>query len=147
MAEKLEGLKNKSPVKRRKTAGQPPHKPTKALRERVTMFARIGVSHEDIARVMKLAPNTLTKHYQDELDNSALEANGAIGGKLYAKAMDGDVACLIFWAKCKMGWSERQPEAGPGLQNGVIFMPVVSADQWALAAAPAQAALQKEAKD
>lgn len=125
------------------------HKPTEETIKQVTQYAAVGISHDDIARVVGIDADTLKKHYRKELDTAATKANGAVGGALYNKCMSGDTVALIWWTKARMGWREQRDDATVinGQQNGVIFMPVVAADQWALAAAPAQAALQKEAKE
>ena len=51
--------------------------------------------------------NTLKKYYGEELSNGVSSLNAQIAGKLFEKAMSGDTGSLIFWAKARMGWSDK----------------------------------------
>jgi len=84
------------------------HYRTKFSVKAVIDMASIGTTEDDIAKVLSISEKTLRKHYRYELDTAHAIANAAIGGKLYAKAMAGDVAALIFWAKTRMGFSESK---------------------------------------
>lgn len=86
----------------------PPHKPTPEQRQLVQLHATIGTTHDNIARIIGIDPKTLRKHYRDELDLAMAKANATIGGALFNKAKGGDTAAMIFWAKTRMGWRERQ---------------------------------------
>ena len=86
----------------------PMHKPTEQNRKKVISYARLGITHEEIARVLQIDAKTLRLHYRDELDTAHTIANAAIGGELYRKAMDGDTTCLIWWTKARMRWSEKR---------------------------------------
>ena len=73
-------------------------------------YTAVGIPQEDIARVLKIDSKTLRLHYRDELDTAATMANAVIGGKLFRKAKEGDTACLIWWTKSRMGWSEKKED-------------------------------------
>lgn len=104
----------------RNKGGRPPHAPTDHDRKRVALHAGLGVPIEQIARIVGIAKETLIKHYGDELELGRAQATASIAGKLYERAMKGDVACMIFWLKAQAGWSERmQLDAGTGTQ--VVF--------------------------
>ena len=49
---------------------------------------------------------TLLKHYEKEIREGRIKANAKIAQTLYKKAIEGDTACLIFWAKTRLGWKE-----------------------------------------
>lgn len=87
----------------------PAHAPTPATRELVARSSGLGLPHESIAHLVGsgISDITLRKHYRAELDEGKARANLAIGGKLFAKAMDGDgdTACLIWWSKTQLRWS------------------------------------------
>jgi hypothetical protein len=87
----------------------PAHAPTPATRELVARSSGLGLPHESIAHLVGngISDITLRKHYRQELDEGKARANLAIGGKLFAKAMegDGDTACLIWWSKTQLRWS------------------------------------------
>jgi hypothetical protein len=86
--------------------GMTHHEPTPELRKKVGGYAAVGIPQSDIALVLGISIDTLAKHYRQELDTSAIIANGQVGGKLFGKAMAGDTASIIFWCKTKMGWKE-----------------------------------------
>jgi hypothetical protein len=88
------------------------HVPTKALRRKVTGYARVGTKQEDIAAVLGIDPKTLRKHYREELDFAARNAIEQIGGALFTKAMGGDTGAMIFWLKTQAGWKETSKVEG-----------------------------------
>jgi len=61
----------------------------------------------DIAKLLRIAPHTLRKHYRAELDESMAMANADVAGWLYDNAASGNVAAQIFWCKTRLGWSEK----------------------------------------
>lgn len=84
-----------------------PHVPNDHLRKRVEQMAAVGITIDDISAVLDISKNTLKKYYGDELKNAKTKADTMVAGKLYSKCMEGDTACLIFWAKTRMRWSEK----------------------------------------
>lgn len=87
---------------------RPKHEPTEANRQVVRQYATMGVTQEDLARVLGIDAKTLRLYYRDELDLSTIKANVAIGGSLFNKAKSGDTASMIFWMKTRAGWREKQ---------------------------------------
>lgn len=90
-------------------------------RSKVKMLASLGVTQDDIAKVIGISPTTLTDHFREELDIGPIEANSKVAAKLYAMAMgplDGKNTFLAakFWAAARMNWSEKvaQEMTGPG---------------------------------
>jgi hypothetical protein len=101
------------------------HEPTDAMRQKVSSMAAIGIPHKDIARVIDIDDDTLRQYYRDELDKAHIMANSQVGGHLFKKALSGDTACLIFWAKTRMGWKEsmlleNNPESPLKLQVTIV---------------------------
>lgn len=98
----------KAAVKRPGTkpgAGQP-HKPTDKTRDLVRQHAIVGTRQESICAILGISVPTLLKHYRQELDNARDEANAAVGGALFNKAMSGDTTAMIFWLKTRARWKE-----------------------------------------
>lgn len=94
------------PRRRRNTA----YVPTDPHRNTVKAMAAIGIDQNDMARILKIAPKTLRKHYRDELDLGMIQANAAVGGALFTLATNagpGQVSAAIFWAKTRMGFQEK----------------------------------------
>lgn len=101
---------------REHTGGIPAHEPTQAQRELVKLHATIGTRQDVIADIIGIDDKTLRKHYREELDQSAAQANAVIGGALFNKAKAGDTAAQIFWMKTRAGWKETNvvQHQGPG---------------------------------
>jgi hypothetical protein len=106
-----------------KKIGRPPFQPTDEQRKIVSMCAAVGITQEDIARIIVtggIDADTLAKHFREELDVAATKANAQVGGMLYNKALSGDVTAGIWWTKTRMRWREAPQEmelkgAGGGL--------------------------------
>jgi hypothetical protein len=79
----------------------------KATREKVRHLAGLGVTQDDIARLIGCAPKTLRKRFRDELDRGVAEANAVISGSLYAAAKAGNVTAQMFWLKTRAHWREQ----------------------------------------
>lgn len=86
----------------------PPHEPTDTGRKLVELHAMIGTPQSVIADILGIDDKTLRKHYRAELDHALAHANAQIGGALFNKARDGDIAAQIFWMKTRAKWRERQ---------------------------------------
>lgn len=85
---------------------RPPHKTDAKNRATVEAMISYGIPQEDIAAVLKIDKKTLRKHYRDEIDTATAKANSQVGQRLYQKALQGDVASMIFWLKTRAKWSE-----------------------------------------
>ena len=81
-------------------------KPTPDERRLVEHYVSLGYTQEQIGSLMGKSVDSLDRHCRKELDTGALKVNAQIGGKLFQKAMGGDTAALIFWAKTRLGWRE-----------------------------------------
>jgi hypothetical protein len=93
---------------------RPKLNPTEEQRRMVKTMTAMGAKQEDIAlRLGVRSPKTLRKHFRDELDPGASEANMTIAQALYKNAKGGDVKAEIFWLKCRAGWRDRTESDGP----------------------------------
>lgn len=86
--------------------GRPPHVPTEANRQAVSLHATVGTRQEVIAEILGISVDTLQRYYRSELDTSRERANASVGGALFKKAMAGDTASMIFWLKTRARWRE-----------------------------------------
>ena len=87
---------------------RPRLQPTEEQRRLAKSLAAMGNKQEEIASILGIrSAKTLRKHYRQELDRGALEANSQIAQALFKKAKDGDTTAQIFWLKCRAGWRER----------------------------------------
>ena len=99
--------KDKEIIPAKNKRGRPPHLANATTRKKVFNLSIVGTRHEDIALVMGINNNTLTKYYSDELEKGRIEANAAVAGTLYEKAKQGDTPSMIFWLKTRGQWSEK----------------------------------------
>jgi hypothetical protein len=56
---------------------------------------------------MRIAPATLTRHFQQEMTTGREDALAKVGMLLVEKALDGDLTALIYSSKALMGWRDR----------------------------------------
>ena len=82
------------------------HKPTAESRKLVSELSALGIKNEDVCAMIDTSIPTLLKHYEKEIKEGRIKANAKIAQTLYKKAIEGDTACLIFWAKTRLGWRE-----------------------------------------
>jgi predicted transcriptional regulator len=84
-----------------------PHKPTSESRAQVQALCGYGITEDEIASYIGIAPKTLRKHYRNELDTAVVKANALVARSLHGQATSGNVAAAIFWLKVRAGWRER----------------------------------------
>jgi hypothetical protein len=79
---------------------------------KITDLASRGFSERDISRALGVSQSTFTRFKsEDEAVQDALDAGRSIEhlalyGKLYEKAMGGDIVALLFLLKCRHGYRE-----------------------------------------
>jgi hypothetical protein len=84
-------------------------------RKKVSDMAAVGITHEQIAAVLGISADTLTKHFRSEIDTASPNANLRVAQSLYVQALEGNTAAAIFWLKCRARWREQHdPEALTG---------------------------------
>lgn len=101
------GAKDKGAKQRNEDGSYKEFEPTEEQRNLVKGFAAVGLPQSQIASYIGIDKVTLLKYFRKELDHGMIEANSQIAKTLYQKAMSGNIAAAIFWAKARMGWSER----------------------------------------
>lgn len=97
----------------------PNFEPTEKQREEVTVYASVGVPHEEIAKLVKngdraISADTLVRHFKAELAEGKARVLAMVGGRLVQTAL-GKVAkatgreeltAQIFFLKTQGGWRE-----------------------------------------
>ena len=114
----------KNIVKRK--AGRPPYLVTADTRKQVYNLSIVGTRYEDIALVLGISDDTLTKYYKSELEKGRIEANAAVAGTLFEKAKQGDTSSMIFWLKTRAQWSEKNTTELTGEGGAPINIKVVT---------------------
>jgi hypothetical protein len=94
--------------------GNPPFVATDEQRQNVRLYAKV-MSHEMIAASFEppISIDTLKRHFRKELDDGKREAVAAVGGKLLAKAMGGNMTAMIFYLRTQGKWNTRVELSGP----------------------------------
>jgi hypothetical protein len=71
--------------------------------ETVRTMKAFGIPTDEIAKVMKVSPTTLRKHYAHELEVAESQINAKVAGFLFANAEGGNVSAQIFWPFTRSG--------------------------------------------
>src|ERR1017187_1244069 len=82
---------------------------TEEQRRLVRSLSAFGVPQDQIAaRIGIRSAKTLRKHYREDLDRGALDANATVSQTLFKLASSGTCpVATIFWLKIRAGWTER----------------------------------------
>ena len=86
-----------------------PHEPTEKDRNQVTLMAGIGLTQDQICKIIGVSDETLRKYYEKELDTATSMMNAQVAQNLFRSATSkgaGAVASAIFWLKTRAGWRE-----------------------------------------
>ena len=100
-----------------------PHEPTDKDRKQVSLMAGIGLTHNQIAKIIGISDETLRKYYDKELEVSAAMMNAQVAQNLYSIATSkgaGAVASAIFWMKTRGGWREVERKEITGKDGAPI---------------------------
>ena len=68
-----------------------------------------GIAHEQIAQLLEISSDTLTRHYRKELDTGTSKAIALMARSLYRRGLKGDTTAALFWLKAKAKWRDRDP--------------------------------------
>jgi len=98
--------------------GRPPHLPNGDTRNKVFMLSTVGTRHEDIATVLSISTDTLTKYYKEELDKGRIEANASVAETVFKQAKEGNTTAMIFWLKSRAKWKESTQHEISGNPDG-----------------------------
>lgn len=100
-----------------------PHEPTDKDRKQVSLMAGIGLTHDQIAKIIGISDETLRKYYDKELELSAAMMNAQVAQNLFSIATSkgaGSVASAIFWMKTRGGWREVERKEITGVDGSPI---------------------------
>jgi hypothetical protein len=87
-----------------------PYKPDEKSSKQISLMAGIGLTHDQISKVIGISDETLRRHYKKELEISKSLLNTQVAGNLYSIATSKDhkgaVTAAIFWLKTQAKWKE-----------------------------------------
>jgi hypothetical protein len=104
----------------KKQVGRPKFKITDETKRTVEKLSGLGLPQEQIAETIGCSVDTMVKYLQHEITIGKAKANSSISQKLFEKAMSGDSALLIFYAKTQMRWKETDKLEITGKDDGPI---------------------------
>jgi DNA-binding XRE family transcriptional regulator len=70
------------------------HEPTDKDRKQVTLMAGIGLTHDQIAKVVGVSDETLRKYYDKELETAAAMMNAQVAQNLFSIATSKASGCV-----------------------------------------------------
>ena len=135
---KSETKKSQADLKPKNPVGRPRIQYDCDIAKEITAAAGHGLTQEDIAEHYGMDPKTLRKLYSKELRDGQFLVKRAVAKKLFERCMAGDTACLIFYAKTRLGWREkdRESERKEYAKEGVMVTPgMLTEAEWEKAAA------------
>ena len=90
------------------------HKPTEESRRNVRGLAGLGMTVDDISRLVGITENTLRKHYPNEMARGRAEANVRVSEALFKAATraNPNVMAQMFWLKNRAGWKDLAVNSG-----------------------------------
>jgi hypothetical protein len=103
-----------------------PHEPSDEVRRQVEELSGRGVPQVDIAKLVGVSVPVLHREYRSELDLGMAKANALVAGRLLGMT-EHDVRAAIFWAKCRLGFSERHQVEITGPEGGPVQIDAVTA--------------------
>lgn len=95
--------------KEKRPRGRPPHVPTDRDRRQVEIMTGLGLTQEQIGKILGVSEDTLQRHYADEIESGVAKANAKVAQNLFNIATSresGSVAAAIFWMKSRGKWRE-----------------------------------------
>lgn len=100
--------------------GRPSYKPTEEHKSLISALVVAGCNREQMAAAIGISPVMVSKYYGKELETAKLRADAMVTGKLMEQIRKGNVACIIFYAKTRMGWREHDIPTQATGQNFVF---------------------------
>lgn len=119
---------------RKSKAGRKPWVPTPLERRTVERCVAVGLTSEETAAVIGKPYTTIWRHCRKELETGAAKIRAKVGATLIKRALQGDTACLIFYAKAQLGWREKAVVEHTGKDGGPIVYEAIQADAEAFTA-------------
>ena len=87
--------------------GRPSHKPTPQTIETVETLALGGYTHVEIATAIGIDPNTLRKHYKEQLTRGKFHTTAKACSNLYRAIDKGDWQATKFWLQTRGGFVQQ----------------------------------------
>ena len=94
--------------------------PNPTLAQTVATMSLAGFTVRQVCEALKVSPETLAEHYDDEMKHGRTRMMTDVVGSLAQRAIAGSDTAAIFLAKARLGWSDRQQVELTGKDGGPI---------------------------
>lgn len=94
--------------------------PDPVLAATVATMSLAGFTQKQMMDALRMSHETLTTHYQYEIDNGRVNTMTQVVQSLAQRAIAGSDTAAIFLAKARLGWSDRQQVELTGKDGGPI---------------------------
>jgi hypothetical protein len=94
--------------------------PNPTLAQTVATMSLAGFTVRQVCEALKVSPETLSEHYDDEMKHGRTRMMTDVVGSLAQRAIAGSDTAAIFLAKARLGWSDRQQVELTGKDGGPI---------------------------
>lgn len=99
------------------------------IAQQVQAMAQYGVSQDAMEDILGISAETIRNLYDKQWRKGKSSANAKIAQSLYAKASDGDTACMMFWLKTQAGWRETNKVEVDAKVSGTLGVSPPTANQ------------------
>lgn len=101
--------------------GRKNHEPSPETRQQVETLAGYGLTHAQIAHVLKVSQDTVERHYAEELERGQAVAVAKVAQTAFQMATSGaQPAMTMFWLKTRARWKEVQHHEVSGPNEGPV---------------------------
>lgn len=82
--------------------------PNPTIAATISTMSLAGFTIRQVCETLKLSPETISEHYDDEMKHGRTRMMTDVVGSLAQRAIAGSDTAAIFLAKARLGWSDRQ---------------------------------------
>lgn len=82
--------------------------PNPTIAATISTMSLAGFTVRQVCETLKLSPETISEHYDDEMKHGRTRMMTDVVGSLAQRAIAGSDTAAIFLAKARLGWSDRQ---------------------------------------
>lgn len=82
--------------------------PNPTIAQTISTMSLAGFTIRQVCETLKLSPETISQHYDDEMKHGRTKMMTEVVGSLAQRAVAGSDTAAIFLAKARLGWSDRQ---------------------------------------
>jgi len=94
--------------------------PNPTIAQTVATMSLAGFTVRQVCEALKVSPETLAEHYDDEMKHGRTKMMTQVVGSLAQRAIGGSDTAAIFLAKARLGWTDRQAVELTGKDGGPI---------------------------